>query len=152
MALPPVLRSALTLSAWRLVARPVVLTGGALLLGGLFAASIGTREPCRATASAAASYRLVLETQTDPQCVYGSAWNGGDVVLSHDASDGRTVTLTSRYDFADGCTWEALEVLTPSGDGYAYSYEERAVECPPAATVGNACPRTGHVTVVPNTP
>jgi hypothetical protein len=124
------------------------MTGGALLLGGLFASSIGTRAPCPATSNAA-SYRLLLETQSDPQCVYGSAWNGGDVVLSHDASDGRTVTLTSRYDFADGCTWEAVEVLTPSGDGYAYSYDERAIECSPGATAGIACPRTGHVTVVP---
>lgn len=148
MALPPVLRSALASSAWRLVARPVVAAGGALLLGGLLAASIGTREPCPASASAT-SYRLVLDTRSDAQCVYGSAWNGGDVVLSHDASDGRTVTLTSRYDFADGCTWEAVEVLTPSGDGYAYTYDERAIECPAGATAGIACPRTGHVTVVP---
>jgi hypothetical protein len=150
MALPPVLRNALTMSAWRLVARPVVLVGGALLIGGLLAASVATRDEGVAPLASVGSYRLVLETQSDPQCVYGSAWNGGDVVLSHDASDGRTVTLTSRYDFADGCTWEAIEVLTPAGDGYAYSYDEHVVECSPGATAGIACPRRGHVTVVPN--
>jgi hypothetical protein len=148
MALPPVLRSALTLSAWRLVARPVVLVGGALLLGGVLAASVGTREV--ALTPAGGAYRLVLETTSDPQCVYGSAWNGGDVVLSHDASDGRTVTLTSRYDFADGCTWEATETLTPSESGYDYEYAEHIVECKKDATPGLACPRKGHVTVVPN--
>lgn len=147
MSLAPFIRSGLTLSAWKLVARPVLRLGGALLLGGALAASIAPSPPAPTTA---ASYRLVLETESDPACVYGSAWNDGDVVLPHDASDGRTVTLTSRYDFADGCTWEASEVLTPSGNGYAYEYSEHVVECAAGSTQGNACPRKGHVTVTPN--
>ena len=147
MSLPPFLRTGLALSAWRLVARPVALMGGALIVGGLLAASVGG-TPCASTS--ATSYRLVLDTESDPACVYGSAWNDGDVVLPHDASDGRTVSLTSRYDFEDGCTWEATEVLTPSESGYDYEYTEHIVECKPDATPGLACPRKGHVTVVPN--
>jgi hypothetical protein len=150
MSLPPVLRTAgLTLSAWKLVARPVALMGGALLIGGILAASIASAPTPPATG--ARSYRLVLETESDPACVYGSAWNEGDVTMPHDASDGRTVTLTSRYDFEDGCTWEANEVLTPTGEGgYSYEYNEHIVECRRDATPGLACPRRGTVTVVPN--
>ena len=91
----------------------------------------------------------MLDTTADPACVYGSAWNDGDVLLSHDASDGKTVHLTSRYDFRDGCTWEATETLTPSDAGYEYEYSEHVVECKRHATPGLACPRKGHVTVVP---
>lgn len=148
MALPPFVGSALASVAWKSFGRPLALVGGALAIGALWATSISTPSP--PPPAAATSYRLVLETESDPACVYGSAWNDGDVVLSHDASDGKTVTLTTRYDFADGCVWEAHEVLTPSGDGYAYEYTEHAVECGPnASRNGIACPRRGHVTVVP---
>jgi hypothetical protein len=147
MSVPPFLSSALSLSAWKLVARPVVRLGGALLLGGVLAASVA---PSPRAQPSAGGYRLVLETTAQPGCYYGSAWNDGDVVLTHDASDGRTVTLTNRYDYADGCTWEASEVLTPDGDGYRYEYKEHIVECSAEAAVGIACPRVGHVTVVPN--
>jgi hypothetical protein len=145
MALPPFLNSALASLAWRSFGRPVALVGGALLIGGLLAASTRSSPPPPPTST---SFRLVLDTESDPACVYGSAWNDGEVVLAHDASDGKTVTLTSRYDFADGCTWEAHEVLTPSGDGYAYEYNEHIVECTRGATPGIACPRRGHVTVI----
>ncbi len=142
----PFLRTGLTLSAWRLVARPVALMGGALLIGGVLATTIGGGP----TTVNAPGYRLVLETESDPACVYGSAWNDGDVVLPHDASDGHTVSFTSRYDFEDGCTWEATETLTPSEIGYDYEYKEHIVECKADARPGLACPRKGHVTVVPN--
>jgi hypothetical protein len=95
------------------------------------------------------AYRLTLETRSNPICYYGSAWNDGDVFLSHDARDGRAVTLTSRYDFQDGCTWEAVERLTPNGSGYSYSYTERHVSCREGARPGIACARHGHVTVTP---
>jgi len=144
------LRSGLTLSAWRLVARPVALMGGALLVGGVLAATVGGSPVSLEPTAGAPSYRLVLDTESDPACVYGSAWNDGDVVLAHDNSDGKTVTLTSRYDFQDGCTWEATETLTPSDTGYDYEYAEHIVECKRDATPGLACPRKGHVTVVPN--
>jgi hypothetical protein len=144
-------RIALVLSAWRLVARPVMLVGGALLVGGLLAVSIGgTPTSLEPASGSAQSYRLVLDTESDAACVYGSAWNDGDVTLPHDASDGKTVTFTSRYDFQDGCTWEATETLTPSESGYDYEYAEHIVECKKDATPGLACPRHGHVTVVPN--
>jgi hypothetical protein len=150
MSLPPFLRSGLTLSVWRLVTRPVARVGGALVLGGaLLTAMVASTCPPPGLPSSQ-SYRLVLETESDSSCTYGSAWNDGDVVLPHDNRDGRTVTMTSRYDFVDGCTWEATEVLTPTPAGYDYEYTEHPVECRPGATHdGTACPRRGHVTVVP---
>ena len=150
MSLPPFPRVGLTVSAWKLVARPVLLMGGALMIGGVLVASIETVPTSVAPAPDEQSYRLVLDTESDPACVYGSAWNDGDVIMPHDASDGRTVTLTSRYDFYDGCTWEATETLTPSESGYDYEYVEHIVECKKDARPGLACPRKGHVTVAPN--
>ncbi|MCU1278229.1 MAG: hypothetical protein JWM53_1775 [bacterium] len=150
MSLAPFLRTGLTLSAWKLVARPVVLMGGALLLGGVLATSIGGAPVSLAPAMDGQSFRLVLDTESNPACVYGSAWNDGDVIMPHDASDGKTVTLTSRYDFRDGCTWEATETLTPSEGGYDYEYKEHIVECRKNVRPGLACPRKGHVTVVPS--
>jgi hypothetical protein len=144
------LRSPLALSAWRLVARRVLLVGGALVGGAVLAVSIGGSPASLAPALGGQSYRLVLDTESDPACVYGSAWNDGDVVLPHDASDGKVVRFTSRYDFKDGCTWEATETLTPSESGYDYEYSEHAVECQRAKRPGLACPRHGHVTVVPS--
>ena len=145
MALP----SFLTTSAWKVVTRPVLRVGGALLLGGALAASVGTSSH-PAQPQSASGYHLVLEADSNPSCYYGSAWNDGDVLLSHDASDGRTVTLTSRYDFEDGCTWEAKEVLTPSsGEGYAYEYSEHVVSCPEGMKPAIACARRGVVAVVP---
>src|SRR5438309_7559682 len=102
------LRSGLTLSAWRLVTRPVTLVGGALLVGGLLAASVGGSPASIVPAATPQSYRLVLDAEVTPPCVYGSAWNDGDVIMPHDASDGKTVRFTTRYDFL-GCTWESTE-------------------------------------------
>ncbi|HEY2748837.1 MAG TPA: hypothetical protein VGL86_29655 [Polyangia bacterium] len=136
-----------TLSAWRLVVRRVVGVGGALVVGGVLAAAIGSSP---ASPASGASYRLVLETESDAACVYGSAWNDGDVVMPHDASDGKVVRFTSRYDFQDGCTWEATETLTPSQAGYDYDYSEHIVDCKRKSRPGLACPRKGHVTVVPS--
>lgn len=130
-------------SAWKLVTRPVLRLGAALLLGGTLATSFTTTHTT-------GSYRLLLATDSDPACVYGSAWNDGDVLISHDASDGKVVTLTSRYDFEDGCTWEATETLTPEGRGYAYEYSEQVVSCQTGAIQGVACARRGHVAVVAN--
>jgi hypothetical protein len=144
------LRSGLTLSAWRLVARPVTLVGGALLAGGVLAASVGGSLVSLEPAATPQSYRLVLDAEVHPPCVYGSAWADGDVVMPHDNSDGKTIRFTSRYDFQDGCTWEATETLTPSESGYDYDYKEHIVECKKHVTPGLACPRTGHVMVVPN--
>ena len=141
--------SGLPLTAWSLVARRVVGVGGALLVGGVLAATVGG-APVSLAPALGASYRLVLDTESDPACVYGSAWNDGDVVMPHDASDGKVVRLTSRYDFQDGCTWEATETLTPSETGYDYDYSEHIVECKRNARPGLACPRKGHVTVVPS--
>ena len=146
MALP----AFLTASAWKVVTRPVLYLGGALLAGGALAMAIGPTSPLTVACPAAStSFRLALQSESDPACYYGSAWNDGDVVLAHDASDGRTITLTNRYDFEDGCTWEATEVLTPSGSGYAYAYSERVVGCRIGATPAIACARTGTVSATP---
>lgn len=142
------LHSFLTASAWKVVARPVALLGGALLAGGLALAGL-SGEPHAIDAATPTAYRLSLDTVSDPICYYGSAWNDGDVFLSHDASDGRPVTLTSRYEFQDGCTWEATETLTPNGSGYSYDYSEHYVSCRPGASPGIACARHGSVTVTP---
>ena len=91
------LHSFLTASAWKVVARPVALLGGALLAGGLALAGL-SGGPRAIDATTPTAYRLSLDTVSDPICYYGSAWNDGDVFLSHDASDGRPVTLTSRYE------------------------------------------------------
>lgn len=140
----------LTTSAWKVVTRPVLRMGGALLLGGALAASVAPSSRPEPAQARAGSYRLVLEADSSPDCYYGSAWNEGDVILSHDASDGRKVTLTSRYVFPDdGCTWEATEVLTPSGNGYDYRYTEQPISCPEGVTASLACPRRGVVAVVP---
>ncbi|HXU73107.1 MAG TPA: hypothetical protein VN947_27500 [Polyangia bacterium] len=141
-------RLGLALSAWRLVARRVLLVGGALVVGGVLAVAIGG-APASLAPAIGHEYRLVLDAESDPPCVYGSAWNDGDVVMPHDNTDGKTVKFTSRYDFQDGCTWEATETLTPSETGYDYEYVEHIVECKKDATPGLACPRHGHVTVVP---
>jgi hypothetical protein len=143
------LRSTLALSAWRLVARRVLLVGGALIVAALLAVTIGGSPASLAPALGGQAYRLVLDTESDPVCVYGSAWNDGDVFIQHDASDGKTVKFTSRYNFQDGCVWEATETLTPSESGYDYDYSEHPVECKRHARPGLACPRKGHVTVVP---
>ncbi|HEX9105102.1 MAG TPA: hypothetical protein VF997_22980, partial [Polyangia bacterium] len=69
----------MALSAWRLVARPVALMGGALLVGGVLAATVGGAPVSLAPAADEPSYRLVLDAPVDPPCHYGSAWNDGDV-------------------------------------------------------------------------
>lgn len=140
MALP----SFLLPSTWHVVASPVVALGGALLAGG---ALLMAQAPIQPVAAPTSAYRLSLRTESDRACYYGSAWNEGDVLLAHDAGDGRVVTLTGRYDFEDGCTWEVTEVLTPAGSGYAYSYSERPVACALGATPAPACSRSGTVDV-----
>jgi hypothetical protein len=143
MALP----SFLTPSTWHVVASPVVALGGALLAGG---ALLLAQVPATSSlATPTAAYRLTLHTESARACYYGSAWNEGDVLLAHDAADGHVVTLSGRYDFEDGCTWEATEVLTPAGNGYAYSYSERPVRCAIGATPAPACGRVGTVDVAP---
>ncbi len=141
MALP----SLLAPSTWRVVASPVVALGGVLLAGG---ALLFAQAPLESAMAPSAGYRLTLHAESARACYYGSAWNEGDVLLSHDASDGRVVTLSGRYDFEDGCTWEATEVLTPSGSGYTYSYRERPISCSIGSRPAVSCSRTGTVDVV----
>ena len=118
-----------------------LLVGGALVGGAVLRASIGgARRPRSRRRSVAQSYRLVLDTESDPACVYGSAWNDGDVVMLARCQRRQIVRFTSRYDFKDGCTWEATETLTPSESGYDYEYSEHAVECQRAKRAGAGVP------------
>jgi hypothetical protein len=151
MTLPPLpaLPAVPAASSWR-----VVRVGGVLLLLLFVGLWAGSRAGLWASSphplSLSGGYRLTLTTESLPNCYYGSAWNDGEVVLAHDASDGKTVTLTSRYDFEDGCTWEATETLTPDGAGYSYAYAERPVACTAGAMPAAACARVGSVRVTPH--
>jgi len=141
------LPSFLTPSTWQVVARPVVALGGVLLAGG---ALLMAQVPAmRSLVTPTAAYRLTLHTTSDSTCYYGSAWNEGDVLIAHDAGDGHVLTLTGRYDFEDGCTWEATEILTPTHSGYAYSYSEQPISCAIGSRPARACSRVGTVDVAP---
>jgi hypothetical protein len=115
----------------------VALVGGALLgLGALF------------IPGSASTYRLVLHAPERPGTIYVSAWNDGDVIASHDGSDGKTITYVRRAEEHDGCSWEGRETLTPLGPrAYLYTYDERIVSCEADAKPFDRTPRTGIVTV-----
>jgi hypothetical protein len=132
------------------VLRPAAAVGGALLL--LAAPLAGwVLTPCHCELSAPhAAFTYQLETEDDPDCYYGSAFNGGPVVMATDGSDREPIVLSQSYEWQDGCTWEAREVLTPRGARlYSYEYSEQVVACEPGATPARACTRVGLVNVTP---
>jgi hypothetical protein len=90
---------------------------------------------------------LDLDATSDPACYYESAFNSGTVVLERAAVEGRPLHLTQRYQWLDGCTWEAEETLEPHGALFSYSYEEHVVSCDPGATPARACERHGVVSM-----
>ena len=120
---------------------------GVLILGlGALGASLNR---CRCVAAPIAIDRWVLDAQRDPHCYYGSSWNDGDLMMPHAQHD-ETVRFLHRYNFEDGCTWEAVETLTPDGHGgYTYQYDEEPVSCVEGAEPNPACPLTGAVHVLP---
>jgi hypothetical protein len=133
------------------VVRPALVGGGALLLVAVPLALVWTTT-CRGGLPPATalhgSYVFELESVDDPDCYYGSAFNGGPVVFGNDGSDQQPIVLTQTYDWQDGCTWESREVLTPRGARvYSYEYTEHVVSCEPDATPARACTRRGAVTV-----
>ena len=96
----------------------LLLVGG----GGVFAYSTYQPEP--------SSYALTLEAPPAVGQVIFSAWADGNVISEHDPSDGKTLTFRRNFAWADGCMWQAVETLTPSGTRYAYSYVEHPESCP----------------------
>jgi hypothetical protein len=97
-----------------------------------------------------AAWELRLEARNNPSSIYYSAWNRGPVVAHHDASDGRAVVYRRDFVWHDGCTWQAVERLTPVDGSYAYHYVEHPVSCPTGYHFfGSPSPRDGIVKVVP---
>jgi hypothetical protein len=117
---------------------PVALVGSALLgLGALFWPH-----------SDPGVYRFTLHAPVMANAIYVSAWNDGDVFVSHDGSDAKTLTFTRRADEHDGCRWQGTEVLRPIGArAYVYSYDEQILSCEPDAHPFVRTPRRGIVTV-----
>jgi len=95
-------------------------------------------------------FRLELHLEHEQPGEYFSAWNDGDVISDHDASDGKPVTYLRKFYWWDGCQWEARDVLTPvAADKYSYVYKEGPVSCPDGAVADGSVRRNGFVTVHP---
>jgi hypothetical protein len=129
--------------------------------GTFLLASIGmvtNRAP--APVAHAGSYELVLHPDRAPIPLeyFGSQWNTGPVVVTHDASDGQTLEFTKRWPLTDGCWWASTETLTPiNGNQYRYVYTDHIVSCDEADDEDDndtrvewvPTSRTGIVNVVP---
>jgi hypothetical protein len=136
----------LTSVALRALLRPTFVLGGLALVAvpllGMMSMSRGP-EPSVKSAVVA----LDLDATNDQACYYESAFNSGTVVLERAAVEGRPLHLTQRYQWLDGCTWEAEETLVPHGSLFAYSYEEHVVSCEVGSTPARACERHGVVSM-----
>ena len=136
----------LTSVALRALLRPTFVLGGlALVAVPLFGMISMSRGPEPSVKSAVVA--LDLDATNDPACYYESAFNSGTVVLERAAVEGRPLHLTQRYQWLDGCTWEAEETLVPHGSLFAYSYEEHVVSCDVGSTPARACERHGVVSM-----
>ncbi len=137
--------SVLTSLFVRSLFRPTILLGGLALLSVPLVAA----HRCHGDIPppAAGIVALELDASSDPACYYESAFNGGDVVLERAAVEGRPLHLTQRYQWLDGCTWEAEETLVPHGALFSYSYEEHVVSCEVGAAPARACERHGVVSM-----
>jgi hypothetical protein len=137
----------ITSLALRALLRPSLVIGGLALLA-LPAVGMMTLGRCPAEAAVRSNVvALELDSNNDPACYYESAFNGGTVVLERAAIEGRPLHLTQRYQWLDGCTWEAEETLIPHGSLFAYTYEEHVVSCDVGATPARACERHGVVSL-----
>ena len=135
----------LTSLVLRAVTRPSLLLGGLALVAVPVVGMMTYRCPSESTRTSVVA--LDLDATSDPACYYESAFNGGTVVLERAAVEGRPLHLTQRYQWLDGCTWEAEETLIPHGSLFAYSYEEHVVSCEVGATPARACERHGVVSL-----
>jgi len=119
--------------------RSVVLGGLVLSLG---AVHVGT------TSSNSVTRRLVLHAVEEPNAIYLSAWDEGDVKVTFDAAELHPLTFEMRASVYDGCRWLGTETLVPIDDrSYAYDYSETILSCNKGAVPLRKTPRTGIVTV-----
>jgi hypothetical protein len=140
---------------------------GRLAFAGTFLlAAVGLSRGVATPPARGGVYQLVLhadlqdhrEYHDDAEWIYhyGSQWDGGPVLLDHDASDGKPVEFTRRWPFVDGCLWESTERLQPiSAMQYRYFYTDRIVSCERAegeqgtGWTSTPTPRSGIVDLVP---
>jgi hypothetical protein len=93
-------------------------------------------------------HRLSLHAPTNPSYLYLTRFEAGDISITRDDSDLKTVTFTTRAFVNDGCEWLGIETLVPvDGKHYAYSYDEAILSCAPDANPCIKTPRTGVVVV-----
>jgi hypothetical protein len=93
-------------------------------------------------------HRLVLHAEARPHALYLTQWQDGPVDLDIDADQLKPLRFVMRAEVSDGCRWEGVETLTPSGDHrYAYAYDERKLSCVPNPIPTILTPRTGWVEV-----
>jgi hypothetical protein len=122
-----------------------IVLGAGLLLLGLGAFATESRCPLQS----GELERWVLHAHADPDCVYGSAWNDGDLLMPRSARAQRTIRFVHQYVHIDGCIWQGIETLTAEAGGYFYEYREHPLSCIEDAEPARACPLTGHVTFAP---
>ncbi len=94
-------------------------------------------------------HRLALDAPIEPNAIYLTAWEDGDVWMPLDPTLHQTITFTTRATISDGCRWMGTEILEPLDEShYSYSYDETILECAPDAVPYVKTPRVGLVTVV----
>jgi hypothetical protein len=94
-------------------------------------------------------HRLVLDAPVEPNAIYLTAWEDGDVLMPVDPGMHESITFTTRATISDGCRWMGTEILEPIDEAhYSYSYDETILECAPDATPYVKTPRVGLVTIV----
>lgn len=114
---------------------------GAAALAGMLALA-----PAKSTATV---QRLELHAPEEPNALYLTAWDQGDVYVRLVDGKARPLKFQTHAFINDGCEWLATERLVPTGpDRYAYSYDEEILSCAPDATPARKTPRTGYVLVV----
>ncbi len=127
----------------------------ALLAAAALAIAAFAHRPHAATRVAPTHHRLTLHAQSLERAIYLTVFAEGRV-QTHDwdlrtidvASEGQTLRFSTRARISDGCLWEGNERLVPiDSKSYAYSYDERIIECEPDAIPAIKTPRTGIVTV-----
>lgn len=94
------------------------------------------------------THRLVLHAVEEPNALYLTAWEHGDVTIRFEEGRLRPLTFTTRAWITDGCKWQGTETLVPiDGHSFAYDYSETILECAPDAVPAYKTPRKGLVTV-----
>jgi hypothetical protein len=92
------------------------------------------------------SYVLSLQADRRTDAIYFTAFDNADqVVVDH---IDQPITFRRNFTWMDGCTWQAVEELTPARDGFTYHYAEHPEACPNGEKPdGSPSVVTGHITV-----